>query len=403
MIEAHHPQYNTTAKTILEKQLQLNDFDDKLFERNENRENELTNNNLATKLETKTIRDHSLELTNFKRIIRSLKTKLSLSEMDQQFEQFCRVSLPCTCYYPDHADVVQFELSTDDITQNVTSKNGNGPASCQDLEHIGYNLDGLYLVRYGAANRVKTVFCSFPNAKNHKNKQKFPEKRTSLKQNNDATMTLVQSYDESSSIVKHIRLCGGVGSHPCAFMYADYPDISYIHPKSSDHEARPTSCQDLQQIGYTNKGFYFIYLNGMKVRIVFCDFNPSMEKEIDEGQTALLTSKHDAVSSPERLRCNAGIGSKPCSCHRSDHSDMLQIELSTDEVTRHASSKTGPGPSSCKDLEIIGHTLEGFYMIRNNGKKMIIVYCTFYSKEKEEESKTMKSNSMTRQVVKDLK
>lgn len=93
-------------------------------------------------------------------------------------------------------------------------------------------------------------------------------------------------------------------------------------------------------------------------------------------------------------RCSIGIGSQPCACYRSSSSNILQFELSTDGITRKASTETGIGPASCKDLEKIGHILEGFYMVRFTTRKIKIVYCKFEHLPKEEEFGNESTTSM---------
>ena len=54
---------------------------------------------------------------------------------------------PCTCYYPDHTNVMIFELDTDEVTKNASNLNGAGPATCEDLQYMDHKLPGFYMVQ----------------------------------------------------------------------------------------------------------------------------------------------------------------------------------------------------------------------------------------------------------------
>ena len=101
-------------------------------------------------------------------------------------------SLPCSCYYSNSPNILQFDLSSDYATSRALSENGTGPTSCTDLQFIGYQLKGFYLVR-SHSKTIKTVFCDFLKApiKKENNNNKFSEKKNgdrlefqSLNQNN---------------------------------------------------------------------------------------------------------------------------------------------------------------------------------------------------------------------------
>jgi len=121
--------------------------------------------------------------------------------LDEQFERFCSSvgSQPCTCYYPDHKSIPQFELGNDELTKNASGLNGTGPGNCQDLKDLGYKLEGLYLVRFNS-KRIKTIYCSFNNEtiKNTKNQDR----------NQKVTYPKEGSIGRSSKTI--IRFCGGV-------------------------------------------------------------------------------------------------------------------------------------------------------------------------------------------------
>ena len=88
--------------------------------------------------------------------MRSIKSKNTSSPQSEQLCGILEVQPPCTCYYPDNQNVPQFELDTDEITNNASSLNGTGPESCEDLRSNGYNLAGFYMVRF-KPKRVKAV------------------------------------------------------------------------------------------------------------------------------------------------------------------------------------------------------------------------------------------------------
>ena len=81
--------------------------------------------------------------------------------------------------------------------------------------------------------------------------------------------------------------------------------------------------------------------------------------------------------------CDA-VGSQPCSCFYSTFPNLLQFELSNDELTRQATSSNGTGPASCEELKNFGFTLDGFYMVRFKANIVKTIYCIFYHSEKDE-------------------
>ena len=83
--------------------------------------------------------------TNPNRVIRS--TIGLNNSIESQYERNCLNigSQPCTCYYPDHIEVVHFEVGNDNITKKALM-NRTGPANCSDLQVIGHTLRGFYMV-----------------------------------------------------------------------------------------------------------------------------------------------------------------------------------------------------------------------------------------------------------------
>ena len=284
--------------------------------------------------------------------------------MSEQFEQFCSSvgSQPCTCYHPDNRNVPKFELSTDPFTGRASGVNGSGPASCQDLQILRHNLSGFYMVRFNT-KRIKTIFCELNNATTTeaKNQEKIIDE-TSEKESNVRILS------------KSIRFCGGVRSNQCTYLYSDHPD-ALLHGKNRNKE--PTNCKDLHIIGHNLIGFYMVRLNAIKVKIIYCDFlNITAVGHNTETRNMIQSNTTYKNKSESPMYCN-GLGSQPCSCYYSNTPNILQFELSNDEITRKALSENGTGPASCSDLESIGYTFDGFYIVRSDAKTMKIIFCKF--------------------------
>jgi len=172
---------------------------------------------------------------------------------------------------------------------------------------------------------------------------------------------------------KRLRFCGGLKSNPCTFYYSDHPDApqfkTSIHKNQQKnvmeeiHDTQPTSCEDLQNIGHNLEGFYVVRFNSIKLRIVFCDFRNTVKREMTKVKNIKAT-------------CH-GLGSQPCHCHYSKTSNVLQYELSTDEITRNALILNGTGPTGCDDLKFVGHNQTGFYTVRASPKTIKSVFCDF--------------------------
>lgn len=291
---------------------------------------------------------------------------------------------PCTCYYPDHPNVPLFQLDTDVITRNASNVNGTGPETCEDLQVLNYNLPGFHMVRF-KPNRVKTIFCAFnQTAKNDLNsKIQSDEQMFSLEQN-------------ALKVPEMFKFCNGPGSQPCTFLYPDYPDISLFNPrinkttynrscgKNNCHTKEPASCEDLSLNGHKLQGFYAIRLNARKVKIVYCYFDQIIKnnKSNTRIKRSMLLKNSGTKSSNYKPVCN-GAGSRPCSCYNTNSQDVLQFELSDDDVTRAASSDNSTVLSNCEELQHVGHTLDGFYMVRDNSFVIKIVYCIYNQIRKE--------------------
>jgi len=293
-----------------------------------------------------------------------------------QFDNYCTEMQPCTCYYPDHPNVTIFELGTDLATQRASGINGTGPGNCEDLQDSGYSLKGFYMVRFNL-KRVKTIYCEFNEIKKNKNNKTKRIKRSS------------KAIPNKTPKPKRLRLCGGVGPKPCTFYYSDNPDAPLTGKRLNDSvnynsKVGPKSCEDLEKIGHFIEGFYMVRFNAIKVKTFYCQFNKGNLK-IDKKKLKIIQSPVEkngtgAISRVSRF-CQ-GIGSQPCSCYSTNYPNILQFELSSDEITRNASRENGMGPESCKDLQKHGHSLKGFYMVRYKVKIMKIIFCNFDEENK---------------------
>ncbi len=297
---------------------------------------------------------------------REIRSPIGLSNSSEsQFERHCRNvgSQPCTCYHPDHVEVVHFEVGNDTITKNAFKADGDGtgPSNCSDLKAIGYSLRGFYLVLLNNTKRTKPTYCDFNQINNSTN---LVEKLQASSLNQIAT---------GPSTVRRIKFCGGLVRQQCTFYYADHPDAATFQPRSNNTE--PTSCSDLKLIGHSLNGYYMVRINVLRVKTVYCNFQPNIVGEDEKKKKtkrATVTQKYGT----QQTLCN-GVGSQPCSCYHSKFANIQQLELSSDNITRNASSENGEGPTSCKDYEIIGHILKGFYIVRFNGKTMKSIFCEF--------------------------
>jgi len=156
---------------------------------------------------------------------------------------------------------------------------------------------------------------------------------------------------------------------------------------------RPTNCEDLYAMGHSFKGFYWVAVTIKKVKLVYCDFNEIKGKEKKNAvATQNINQATTNISARSLPYCNV-VGSQPCSCHYSKFSDIMQFELSNDEVTRSASSENGTGPQSCEELETIGYTFNGFYMVRFKSSIIKTVYCKFNRTKTERKSEETTTQS----------
>ena len=117
---------------------------------------------LSQELEYSKISTKKFKLGNKEHLMRYSRSVSSKNASAPDVNQLCRgfEDQPCTCYYPDHPNVTLFEVDSDDTTQNASSVNGTGPASCEDLQSSGFKTAGFYVVRF-KPKRVKVLYCSF--------------------------------------------------------------------------------------------------------------------------------------------------------------------------------------------------------------------------------------------------
>jgi len=274
---------------------------------------------------------------------------------------------------------MSFELSTDETTIDASSINGTGPGNCEDLQRLGYTLEGFHLVRLNSI-RVKAIYCIFnqTNVNNLTTAEVSRIKRALL--------------DNSLSKPKTLKFCGGFGNKSCNFSYSDYPDAKTVSVNRSstnvsngvNSKEGPKTCENLKQFGYNLAGFYMVRLNAIKLKAIYCNFNDS-------------SSKNMFLKKEETYFCN-GFGSQPCSCYFSNFRDIIQFELSSDENTRKASKANGTGPASCQDLRNLGHKLNGFYMIRFKERVIKAIFCNL--KKNYETQKIQKTGETTKKSTK---
>ena len=241
------------------------------------------------------------------------------------------------------------------------------------------------MVRF-KANRAEAIHCNFNQTVTYSSSNAELTAKYSLNQSDEGAPSEI------------IQFCNGTGRHPCLFLYPDYPDIPLFNSKTNKTFTEnngscencllgPTSCSDLQLIGHKLEGFYMVRLNAKKVRIVYCDFNLAVANGDEKLRTKRYARKKiRSASNNTKVKpiCNS-VGSRPCSCYFSKSpvlTPALQFEMGNDKITRNAMDENGTGPATCDDLQQIGYTLDGFYMLRLNFKAMKIVYCKLYEQIK---------------------
>ena len=151
------------------------------------------------------------------------------STSSNQFQQHCINfgSQPCTCFYPDHPDVIRFEIGNDELTKNASRiGNGTGPANCTDLQAIGHTLRGFYLVRLNNTKRVSPIYCEFTQTRNNSSQGVVSQ-----------TLPLNKNAVETPP-PKRLKFCGGFVGQQCTFFYSDYPDAPQYELKSNENNQK---------------------------------------------------------------------------------------------------------------------------------------------------------------------
>ncbi len=356
---------------------------------------ENVNNRSTAELEAENSKKAPVEYTlnNVKHLTRKSREITSSNEKARQSKHMCGSfgAQPCTCSYPDHPNVTQFELNADEITKNASSLNDTGPVNCDDLKSMGYKLPGFHLVRF-KPKRVKAIYCEF-NQTTEKLSNQFKT----------TTSTILKKIDSGGS-PGMVKFCNSIASNSCTFLYSDHPDTPLLNQKRNKTASNnnscencvlgPTNCEDLRLIGHKLKGFYVIRLNALKVKIVFCDFTQMMgnANQVKRAKRATLKQNGTSITSKNVTRVCQGFGSQPCSCYFSNFRDILQFEMSNDEITMNAIHKNGSGPETCDEIRKIGHKLDGFYMLRFNSTLIKTSYCKF-NRTKRRKDKTKKDKN----------
>lgn len=296
--------------------------------------------------------------------------------MSSMFQESCVGYQLCTCDYPDHSEVTLFELGTDEITKKASGMQGTGPGNCEDLKEIGYNLNGFYLVRF-MYRRSKAIYCDFA-----RNIQTIDADMNKLERSSLPKEGINEAFGK--------EFCGGVGIRPCTFYYAEYPDEQKTNEKLKTNliknSKKPSSCEDLKIIGYQLNGFYLVGVTSRRVKIVHCNFNQLSKNGEMKAKRSVSNKKSKRIynktkikpfNSQSKSKFCYGVGSMPCSCYFSNYPNILQFELSTDALTKNVVNENDMGPKNCEELASLGHTLNGFYMVRHTPKTIKTVYCKF--------------------------
>jgi len=174
------------------------------------------------------------------------------------------------------------------------------------------------------------------------------------------------------------RYCSGAGSQPCTCYYPDFPNITQFELSIDDatknasgiNGTGPGTCNDLRAIGHSLTGFYLVRFNSKRPKAIICDFSETNKKSV---KTLKTYPKEDgkSISYTKTIRMCGAVRNQPCSFYYSDYPDAPQFkgnDTSIENIT---------GPTNCEDLKLIGHRLNGFYLVRINALKVKITYCDF--------------------------
>lgn len=106
-----------------------------------------------------------------------------------------------------------------------------------------------------------------------------------------------------------------------------------------------------------------------RVDAIYCGFNKTSEHVINQKKTkSSLKPYSDAEWSQLLQFCNSS-GSQPYTFLYPDHPDIQLFNIEKHKTTRKINISGENhllGPTSCDDLNFLGHRLKGFYIIRQN-------------------------------------
>ncbi len=179
------------------------------------------------------------------------------------------------------------------------------------------------------------------------------------------------------------QFCSGIGSQPCTCNHPDHPNVTHFEVGNDmvtystlNSERAPTSCEDIKELGHSLNGFYLVQFNRRRVHTVYCQLNSTATSIKANIATSIEQSSAKSLK-PPRFCANLN---NSCSFFYSDYPDAPQYELKSNENSKDLSSENGKDyvlPTSCEDLKFMGYTLNGFYMVRFNVKRMKAVFCDF--------------------------
>ncbi len=134
--------------------------------------------------------------------------------------------------------------------------------------------------------RIKTIYCYFNDTN----------------ENTNMEIKIIASTNQNES-QDFSQFCKGLANQPFTALYSDYPDISLFHLKrdntSKNYLRGPTSCEDLNAIGYSLNGFYWVAITVKKVQIVYCDFDEIEEKFKKNLRTKRLATQNSTSSTKQ--------------------------------------------------------------------------------------------------------
>jgi len=178
------------------------------------------------------------------------------------------------------------------------------------------------------------------------------------------------------------QFCSSAGIQPCTCYYPDHPSVPKYELSMDENTQNasglngtgPGTCQDLQALGHTLKGLYMVRFNSKRAKTMYCRFNNKTVQNTKGHQEAILkgTFTKEVINGRQSnsiIRFCGNVKGNQCTYLYSDNPDASNIKTKITDDEKE--------PSSCEDLHQIGHTLQGFYLVRLNTIKVKIVYCDF--------------------------